>query len=414
MANIRNFSSDTNKAIKSAVSEFGTPLYVYEEEIFESQFLKLSDSLSEVPHKLCYAVKSNSNLTILSKLACLGSGFDIVSGGELHRVLAAKADCSSIVFAGVGKTEDEIRLALASEIRFFNIESHDELNLIEAVAKEMSVVARVSFRVNPNIAIDSHPYIATGNSENKFGISIEEILHLSKQVLQSKHLSLIALSSHIGSQISDITPYEETLIKLIKLADELNLNGAKIKTIDLGGGLGVSFSGKYTPLDLKEYSDMIKFHLRNTDYNIIVEPGKFIIAESGSLITKILVRKKQGTKEFLIVDAGMNDLMRPALYNAFHAMHLLDSNSRELETYNIAGPVCESGCVFAYDYQLQKAKTDDLLAIRDAGAYGFSMASNYNSRPRPAEVLIQKDGSYNLIRPREDIRSLFESEKINL
>jgi diaminopimelate decarboxylase len=397
---------------KKEIEEFRTPLYLYQESIFTHQFQQLQSALKNIPHLICFAVKANSNLSILKKFSLLGSGFDIVSGGELHRVIAAGAEMSKVVFAGVGKTNDEIRLGLASGIKFFNVESSEELFVIEAIAKEMSLTAPVSLRVNPNINVDTHPYLATGIDESKFGIPATEVISLYNHLKTSQYLSLIGIDAHIGSQVSDIAPYKETLKQLLSLANELRRLGAPIKTIDLGGGLGISFSNQYSPIDIKGYGLMIQELLNGTDYELVIEPGKFLIAESGSIISKVLYKKKNGGKEFLILDAGMNDLMRPSLYQAHHKIELLGKEHAPLtHTYDIGGPVCESGCIFSKNEKLPETNAGDFVIIKDAGAYGFSMSSNYNTRPRAAEVLIEADGTKRIIRRREETKELFAQEK---
>jgi diaminopimelate decarboxylase len=394
------------------IQEFGTPLYVYEEAVFDQQYKQLEAALNPLPHLICFAVKANSNLSILKKFSQKGAGFDVVSGGELHRVIAAGGDTSKVVFAGVGKSKDEIRLGLASNIKFFNVESIEELHAIEAIAQEMSLVAPISIRVNPNINVDTHPYLATGIHESKFGIPSSEVLALYNATKHSKYLAWIGVDAHIGSQISDVTPYQEALSQLRTLANTLRQLGAPIKTIDLGGGLGISFSGQYEPLDLSAYSTMIKTTLAGDDYELVVEPGKYLIAAAGSIITKVLYKKKNLDKEFLILDAGMNDLMRPSLYQAHHKTVLLGKESAPAtHRYDLGGPVCESGCMFATEEALPETHAGEYLMIKDAGAYGFSMASNYNTRPRPAEVLIELDGTKRLIRRRETIKELFALEK---
>ena len=394
------------------ISEFKTPLYVYSERVFTEQFNTLHNSLTGIDHLICFAVKANSNLSIIKKFAHLGAGFDIVSGVELRRVTAAGGNHKKIVFAGVGKTDDEIRLGLASDIRFFNVESIDEIIHIESIAKEMSQTARISFRINPNISVDTHPYLATGLDNSKFGIPLDQIPAVYEQFKSSTHLSVVGVDCHIGSQISEIAPFKESLTQLIRIADLLRQAGAPIKTIDLGGGMGVSFSGQYKPLDITEYGAMVKSMMKPTPYSLVVEPGKYLIAEAGQLITKVLYVKKNAAREFLILDAGMNDLMRPALYQAHHKTVIVGQESViGTHRYDLGGPVCESGCIFSTDELLPEAKNGDFLAICDAGAYGFSMASNYNTRGRPAEVLIELDGTARLIRKREEVRELFEHEK---
>jgi diaminopimelate decarboxylase len=393
--------------------EYQTPTYIYDRNIFESKFKSLEKCLSGLDFLICFAVKANSNLTILNRMSRLGSGFDIVSGGELHRVLAAGGQADKTVFAGVGKTKDEIQLGLSRGIRFFNIESSQELELINTVANEMSCSAKISIRINPNIPVDTHPYLATGINESKFGVPLTDLEGMSDFIKSNSKLELVGISSHIGSQINDIGAYKMSLEQLMSTANYFNSKGANVSTVDLGGGLAISYSGQYEPINLDLYGAMIKSTLSGTNFSLIIEPGKFLVAECGVLLTKVLYKKKNGDKEFLILDCGMNDLMRPSLYDANHKMDVIGKeNFGANNLYDIGGPVCESGCMMAAGRKLPEVQQGDLIAIRDAGAYGFTMASNYNTRPRPAEILTEEDGSFIVIRNRETIKQILSNEEL--
>lgn len=396
--------------IEKAVQEFGTPLYIYDTRIMERQFRALYSSLKGSNHIICFAVKANSTLAVLERFARFGAGYDIVSGGELHRVLKAGGDPRKTVFAGVGKSEEEIRFALASEVLFLNVESVQELEVIEQVALSMQTVAPVSLRINPHLSLETHPYLATGSKESKFGIPIPDVDGIWKKIKDKKHLKLIGIDCHIGANIFDPTAFETAAQDVVAVADSLRAQGAPISYVDFGGGMGVSFSGHYTPIDIDAYGKTLIRCVGDRPYTLIVEPGKYLITEAGILVTKVAYTKQNGPKNFVVTDAGMNDLIRPALYQAYHKIEPLHPTTAASQRVDIVGPVCESGCFLAKDREFPKVERGDLLVIRDAGGYGFTMASNYNTRPRPAEVLIESESEYKLIRARETIEDLIKHE----
>ncbi|NMC63246.1 MAG: diaminopimelate decarboxylase [SAR324 cluster bacterium] len=400
------------KLLTNLAEDFGTPLYVYAEDIMRKQFGALSKALSGLDASICYAVKANGNMAILKGFGDLGAGFDVVSQGEILRVLKAGFEGSKIVFSGVAKSSDEIELALSKGVRLINVESIAELKVIEEIASKLKKIAPISFRINPDISIQAHPYICTGLKTSKFGIAEEGIPEIWAYVKQSNSLNLMGLDCHIGSQISDIKPFQKAYAKIVKIASSLEKEGAKIQTLDFGGGLGVSFSGHYEQLDLEAYGKMLKKLLEGLPYSIIVEPGKFLMSEAGVLITRVLYLKRNGINHFIITDAGMNDLIRPALYDAFHKIDLLveNSESRNLIEADIVGPVCESGCYFAKKRSISRPNPGEYLMIHDAGAYGMSMASRYNARRLPAELMLMKDGTFKLIRQRDSFEDLWRNE----
>ena len=394
--------------------QYGTPLYVYSEDVIRSQYQRLSTALNGIPHQVCLAVKANSNLAILKIIAQLGGGFDVVSEGEFRRVVAAGGATSKVVFAGVGKTKNEIEYALARGLRMFNVESPSELRLIDKVAQAMGKVAPISFRINPDISVDLHPYIATGLKTSKFGMSVEEAFKVWEEFKSSKSLSLIGIDCHIGSNIAEIEPLKLAYTRVLEVAKEFDKRGAKIRYLDLGGGLGISYSGHYNPLNLEQWAEVVKNLVKGTKYQVVIEPGKFLVAEAGVLLTSVLYLKHNEDHHFAIVDAGMNDLIRPALYEAYHKIDVIAGDGRLLgndtQEVDVVGPVCETGCFLAKKRALPILHEGDLLVLRDAGAYGFSMASNYNSRRLPAEVLICSDGSARVIRKRERFEEMWRNE----
>lgn len=396
-----------------AAHQYGTPLYCYDARKITDQFQKLSDCLKGVKHQICFAVKANSNTHILKLIEKLGGGFDIVSGGELQRVKFAVGKAEKVVFAGVGKSKNEIKLGLLEGVRFFNVESEAELRVIAQIAKEMNKVASISYRINPDVHVDTHPYLTTGLRSSKFGIPLEELEQIWNLTKNTPQLKLVGVDCHLGSQLSDVKPFEAAYTEIIKYADKFRAEGAPIAYVDFGGGLAVSFSGHYRPLPLPEFGAMVKRIIGDRPYTALLEPGKFLVAEAGALITQVVYTKMNGTKKFLITDAGMNDLIRPSLYEAFHHIDVLGAkDDAPKEVVDVVGPVCESGCYFAKDRELSVAKEGDLLAIRDAGAYGFTMASNYNSRPLPAEVLIEPNGGLRCIRKRQLPEDLWKDELV--
>lgn len=399
---------------RKLAKQYGTPLYVYSEKSIRDQFARLEKALTGLTHLICMAVKANSNLSILKLVKDLGAGFDVVSEGELRRVIAVGGDPKKIVFAGVGKTKEEISYALSQGLRMFNVESPAELRLIAATAKELGKVAPISFRINPDVSVDLHPYIATGLRTSKFGMPVAEALKVWEEFKNSPELSLVGIDCHIGSNINEIDPLKLAYSRILEAAQEFERRGAKLRYLDIGGGLGVSYSGHYDPLDIEKWSPALKSVVSGAKYEIVVEPGKFLVAEAGALVTQVLFLKTNYEHRFAIVDAGMNDLIRPALYEAYHKIELVTVDRRplgqELREVDVVGPVCETGCFFARSRALPPLVEGDLLVIRDAGAYGFTMASNYNSRRLPAEVMIGLGGEARLIRRREAYEELWRNE----
>ncbi len=389
---------------------FGTPCYVYSRATFERHFRAWEDALSDLPHLTCYAVKANSNLAVLNLLARLGAGFDIVSEGELARVLAAGGDPAKVVFSGVGKTEDAIRQALDAGVHCFNVESGPELRRIARIAAEKSMVAPVSLRVNPDVDAQTHPYISTGLKENKFGITMEEAEALYAWAAQQSSLDVIGIDCHIGSQLTQTAPFLDALDRVLALVDRLQDQGIRLQHIDLGGGLGVRYNNE-TPPHPSEYIDQLRGRLKDRGLTLVLEPGRSIAANAGILLTRVEYLKETPHKRFAIVDAAMNDLIRPALYSAWQAIVPCELHGdRPVRTWDVVGPVCETGDFLGKDRELA-LEEGDLLAVRSAGAYGFVMASNYNSRPRPPEVMVDGDQCH-LIRRRETLEDLFASESL--
>ncbi len=400
--------------------EHGTPLYVYSGDQIAERFGLFAEAFAAVPHLVCYSVKANSALAILKLLDGLGSGFDIVSGGELERVLTVgKRAARRVVFSGVGKTAEEIDLALASEILIFNVESEGELDLLAARAAKAGTRARFALRVNPDVFAETHPYISTGLREHKFGIDIAEARAIYARAAESKHLEARGVSVHIGSQIRASEPFGAAAERVVALVEDLLADGHKIRSIDLGGGLGIEYDAapEFDPADrVAAYASALRQAVTplmnaNPKIQLLLEPGRFLVAQAGALVTEVLYTKQNGAKKFVITDAGMNDLIRPALYGAHHQIvHVIPPESLSRETVDVVGPVCESGDFFARDRQLPPVAAGDLLAILDAGAYGLSLSSNYNTRPRPAEVLVEGNHA-RLIRRRETVRDLLGPER---
>jgi diaminopimelate decarboxylase len=387
----------------------GTPCYVYSRAAILERFLAYDQAFGEVPHKVCYAVKANSNLAILKFLAEAGAGFDIVSGGELFRVLQAGADPAAVVFSGVGKTSQEIDYALEHKIRSFNCESEPELALIDALASRRGVHARVALRVNPDVDAATHPYISTGLRQHKFGIDISEAEAVYERARALGNLVLDAVSCHIGSQITDIAPMLQVFDKMIALVERLRARGIAIRTLDLGGGLGVAYKPADKTPSICEYIQAMCRSTAGHDLEILIEPGRSIVAEAGMLLTRVLYRKTNGDREFIIVDAAMNDLIRPALYQSHHEIIPLRENQTGTIIADVVGPVCESGDFLARARPMPNAMPGDLLAVCTAGAYGFVAASNYNARPRPAEILVES-GRFRVVRKRETYEDLTRGE----
>ena len=396
--------------VDKIAEEYGTPVYVYSRSAIENHWKAFDDAFSAYPHLVCYAVKANSNLAVLNVLAKQGSGFDIVSMGELARVLAAGGDPAKTVFSGVGKTEQEIEYALQHGIRCFNVESIPELDRINAVAGRLGKKAPVSIRVNPDVDAQTHPYISTGLKENKFGIAIEDAREVYRSTQAMSHLDVVAVDCHIGSQLTSVTPFVDALERVLSLIDELAEDGIQIKHLDIGGGLGIHYRDE-TPPTPAEYAQALAPLLKDRNLEILLEPGRAIAGNAGILLTKVEFIKPTEAKCFAIVDAAMNDLLRPALYQSWQNIQTVKQHSdTEVVSYDIVGPICETGDFLGKDRELA-IEQGDLLAIRSAGAYGFAMSSNYNSRPRAAEVMVEGD-KVHLVRERETINDLFAGEHV--
>jgi diaminopimelate decarboxylase len=393
--------------------KYGTPLYVYSAGQILDRYRLFSSAFGHRDHLICYSVKANSNLSILNLLADQGSGFDIVSGGELLRILEVnKKAARRVVFSGVGKTVEEIDLALAAGILIFNVESESEAALLAERARKLRLRARVALRVNPDVFAETHPYISTGLREHKFGIDIKAARPVYQEVKRSRYLDPVGISVHIGSQIQTAEPFGAALAGVAELIRELNGDGIQIKFVDAGGGLGIDYhGGGVSPADkVENYATAVERALKGLEVCLLVEPGRFLIAQAGALLARVLYVKRNGTKTFVITDAGMNDLIRPALYQAYHEiLPVIHDPLAKTGVVDLVGPVCESGDFFARDRAMPEVKEGDLVAILDAGAYGMSLSSNYNSRPRPAEVLVEGKGA-RLIRRRETIRDLVQPE----
>jgi diaminopimelate decarboxylase len=395
--------------LQQLANQHGTPLYVYSRATLERHWHAFDRALGEHPHLVCYAVKANSNLAVLALLARLGSGFDIVSGGELARVIRAGGDPSKVVFSGVGKSSAEMEQALQAGIRCFNIESTAELLRLNAVAAAHGVSAPVSVRVNPDVDARTHPYISTGLKENKFGIDTRSALEVYQQAAEAGHLRVAGIDCHIGSQLTEIAPFVDALDRVLELVGRIEAKGIVVQHLDLGGGLGVRYRDEHPPSP-EQYMRPIMARLANSNKEILIEPGRAIAANAGVLLTRVQYLKELAHKNFAIVDAAMNDLIRPALYGAWQDIVPLRERADAMKVYDIVGPVCETGDFLGKDRQLTLAP-GDLLAVRSAGAYGFTMSSNYNSRPRAAEILVDGDKAH-VVRHRETIDSLFANEAL--
>lgn len=411
--NAFNFKDNTlhaeHVALNQIAENFGTPCYVYSKSALTQAFERFDAGFKGANHLVCFAVKSNPSLAILNLFAKLGAGFDIVSGGELARVIAAGGDPSKVVFSGVGKTADEMRAALEAGIFCFNVESASELVRLNDIAGFMGKVAPVSLRVNPNVDAKTHPYISTGLKNNKFGVAYEDALDIYLQAAAMPNIAIHGVDCHIGSQITELSPFLDAFDRVLALVDALEKNKIHIQHIDLGGGIGICYSDE-TPPDFTEYAKAMLAKLGKRDIKLVFEPGRALVGNAGVLLTKVEYLKHTETKNFAIVDAAMNDLMRPALYDAYHAIEAVKPRVATTHNYEIVGPVCESGDFLGHDRDLALAE-GDLLAIMSAGAYGMSMSSNYNTRPRAAEVMVDGDQSI-VIRQREKVQDLFALETI--
>lgn len=396
--------------VRRLAETYGTPLYIYSKKTILRHVQAYKDAFRDIRHLICYAVKANSNLFILRIMNSLGCGADVISGGELYRSLKAGIRPERIVYAGVGKTEEEIRYGLKAGILMFNVESPEELKEINRIAGLMKKKAPIALRVNPDIDAKTHPYISTGLRKHKFGISIEDALENYLLAERLEHIEIRGIHKHIGSQITDVRPFVDGLRGILSLVDELESRGIRIRYIDMGGGLGITYRDEEPPHP-SHLASSVKSLLKGRDITLIVEPGRSIIGNAGILVTKVLYHKRTGERNFIIVDAGMNDLIRPALYGAYHEIVPCCKRNREKIVADIVGPVCESGDFFAKEMEIEAVPPGEYLAIMSAGAYGFSMSSNYNSRPRPAEVMVSGKRSV-LIRKRETLQDLIRHERL--
>ncbi len=391
--------------------EIGTPCYVYSHATLVRHFRAFDGAFHTVPHIVAFAMKANSNLAVLRLMAREGSGADIVSAGELYRALQAGIPPTKIVFAGVGKSREEIRYALATDILMFNVESSDELRTLDEVAAEMGRRARVALRINPDIDPKTHPYISTGLKKSKFGISADRALDEFKLASSLPHIEVVGVHKHIGSQLTDLSPFVDSLKKVLTLVEALRAQGTDIRYINIGGGLGITYDDE-TPPHPDDLSAAISPLVKDLKCVLIMEPGRVIVGNAGILLTRVLYTKEGDAKRFVIVDAAMNDLIRPSLYGAYHEIRPVHETSRaKIVTVDVVGPVCESGDFLAKDRAMPDARPGDLLAVMSAGAYGFTMASNYNSRPRVPEVMV-RGGEIHVVRAREEYADLVRGEVI--
>jgi len=398
--------------VSRIAKEVGTPCYVYSHATLLRHFQAYDSAFKNIPHVIAFAMKANSNLAILRLMAKEGSGADIVSGGELFRAMKAGVPASKIVFAGVGKSPEEIRDALKADILMFNVESSAEIHAINEVAASVGKKARIALRINPDVDPQTHPYISTGMKKSKFGIAADRALEEYKMASSLDHTDVVGVHAHIGSQLTDVTPFVDSLKKVVTLIDTLKAQGINIRYLNIGGGLGITYSEEKPPLP-QDLADAILPLIKDLGLTLLMEPGRVIVGNAGILVTKVLYEKAGETKHFVIVNAAMNDLIRPSLYGAYHEIRPLDEEAahRAKRQMDIVGPVCESGDFLAKDRLLAAVKPGELLAVMSAGAYGFVMSSNYNSRPRIPEVLI-KGGEIHVIRERETYDDLIKGETI--
>lgn len=401
------FAEDVS--VEELVKEHDTPLYIYSAKTFKRHFEAFDSAFEGIDHLTCYSVKANSNLCILKMLSEMGSGMDIVSGGELFRALKAGVDPQKIVYSGVGKREHEIREALISDILMFNVESRQELEKINQVAVEMDTTARISLRINPDVDPKTHPYISTGLKKNKFGLDIEQALDSYKLARDLPNIDPVGIDCHIGSQLTDIEPFIEALNRIKKFHLQLKDLGIQIKYLDLGGGLGITYDEE-TPPHPVEFGKAIKENLKDLKLTLILEPGRVIAGNAGILVTRVLYTKKSPSKNFIIVDAAMNDLVRPSLYGSFHRIDCVEQKDGPSRKADVVGPICETGDFLAQDREMREVDQDELLAVFSAGAYGFTMSSQYNSRARGAEIIVDGD-KVTLARRREVYFDLVDLEE---
>ncbi len=395
-------------SLEAIAKQFGTPTYVYSKNTLIQTFESFKKGLLKTDHLICFAVKANSNIAILNLFANLGAGFDIVSGGELERVLYAGGDPQKIVFSGVGKTASEIEAALKANILCFNVESRSELIRIEEVAKKINLKAPISIRVNPDVDAKTHPYISTGLKDNKFGVDFNQALALYLEAKSMGHIEIKGIDCHIGSQITELKPFVDALDRVLSLVDQLKKNDIHLSHIDIGGGIGICYQDE-SPPDFEIYTKEILDKVQNLNVKIIFEPGRALVGNAGVLLSKVEYLKQNDVKHFAIIDAAMNDLMRPTLYDAYHEIKVVLEHDTKSQPFDVVGPVCESGDFIAKNRSL-KLKENDLVCIMSAGAYGMSMSSNYNSRGRAAEVMVDRDKVFE-VRTREKTSDLFKLEK---
>ena len=393
--------------VADIAQKYGTPCFIYSRATLERHYGVYQEALKGCPHLICFAVKANSNLAVINVLARLGAGFDIVSGGELERVIAAGGDTSKVIFSGLGKTEAEIERALQLGIYCFNIESGAELDRIDRIAQRLGKKAPISVRVNPDVNTDTHPYISTGQKENKFGISYEQAIDIYRRAAILEGIKILGIDCHIGSQLTSVEPFLDATDRLLTLTDRLANEGILLTHFDVGGGLGVTY-GEEEPPHPSELIAMIRSRFANREMTLLIEPGRTISANAGIFVTKVEYLKQTNHKNFAIIDGAMNDLLRPALYGAWQEIIPVNRRQGDGITYDVVGPVCESSDFLGKERVLC-IKAGDFLAVRSAGAYGFAMSSNYNTRPRSAEIMVDHDKSY-LVRPRETITELFAGE----
>jgi diaminopimelate decarboxylase len=401
--------------LKRIAQEVGTPAYVYSLATLKRHFQVFDQAFAKVPHIVCFSVKANSNIALLRVFAKQGSGFDIVSGGELFRALKAGGDPKKIVFSGVGKKKREIEYALDAGILMFNVESDEELVALNEIAAGAGKRAPISLRVNPDVDPQTHPYISTGMKKAKFGVDIKRSLETYKKAMALRHIDVVGVDCHIGSQLTSVAPFVDALAKVREyldrvLAGEMKKEGAQIRYLDLGGGLGINYHDETPPLP-HDYAKAIIDGLQGVDITLILEPGRVIVGNAGILLTEVQYIKETDTKKFVIVDAGMNDLIRPALYGSYQAIQPVMESKAEKIVADVVGPICESGDFLAKDREIARPRRNDLLAVMSAGAYGFTMASNYNSHPKPPEVLVDGD-RYHIVRKRETLEDLINGEVI--
>ncbi|HXF17010.1 MAG TPA: diaminopimelate decarboxylase [Burkholderiales bacterium] len=396
-------------ALPEIAERFGTPCFVYSRAALEQAYLSYDRAFGGRSHLICYAMKANSNLAILNLFARLGSGFDIVSGGELARVIAAGGSPGKTVFSGVGKTRDEMRQALGAGVLCFNVESESELERLNDVARELRRKAPVSLRVNPDVDAKTHPYISTGRKENKFGIAYGDALRIYRKARGLGHLHIVGIDCHIGSQLTELAPFIDALNKVLELVDKLSAEGIELKHVDLGGGLGIRYRDESPPLPDIYVKSLLKC-LGERPQEILLEPGRALVGNAGLLLTRVEYLKHEDTRNFAVVDAAMNDLIRPALYDGYHEIRQVEPSTAAPKRYQIVGPVCETADFLGNDRDLA-LKQGDLLAVMSAGAYGMSMSSNYNSRLRAAEVMVDGD-TVHLIRERDRVEQLFSAERM--